>query len=129
MPLHARIQLEVIEDDEREDLGTFDLADPDDYYKLVLGLGNGLFRELRAVGETKLGILTFANLLGRGGFRRGRPEDAASCQLYRDGDIVYPDSKPFAFLSPLAANGETVDFENLAIEIESAVQAVKSNPP
>ncbi|MBX7221828.1 MAG: hypothetical protein K1Y36_17885 [Blastocatellia bacterium] len=118
VPISLRIQLVSIEGGESFDWGMLDLADQQEYYDVILALGNGIFDEVRVVAEAKEGILYFQNLLGRGGYKRDLGMHIEGRQLYQAGDVGFPAGNPFVFLAPLAQNGETVDFDRLEQEIE-----------
>jgi len=125
MPIKAKIKLEVINDDlEYENWGSLNLGDPKDYQSLLLAFGNGVIEEARVVGETKGGVLMFASLLERGGYRRGDVSDIKNRKLYKDGDVCYPENSPFIFISPVAENGEIVNFDNYRNELENFVHSL-----
>lgn len=118
--LNAKIKIEIINDYAKyEDWGTKDLADQNTYSFFVLAFGNAIIDEARIVAETKAGILIFANLLERGGYRRGKATDIKHATMYQDGDTCYPEHFPFIFISPRAENGDVVDLDNYEAEVES----------
>ena len=124
--VNAIIKVEVINDDfEYEDWGMKDLGDPQTYQFFTLAFGNGIMEEMRVVGETKGGVLIFANLIERGGSRRGRAADITNRKLYKVGDTCYPEGNPFIFISPNASNGETINLDNYKGEVESFIASLK----
>jgi hypothetical protein len=82
-------------------------------------------RRDHVVAETRAGILLFANLLERGGYRRGKATDIENATLYRDGDICYPERTPFIFISPKADNGDVVNMDNYLAEVETLANSLQ----
>ena len=129
MPIVAKIRIEVINDDlEYESWGILNLGDPEDYRFLLLAFGNGIVEEARVVGETKGGVLLFINLLERGGYQRGDVSNIKDRRLYKAGDVCYPKESPFIFISPVAADGEIVNIDNYASEVEHFIHSLPPDP-
>ncbi len=126
MPLNLKVRVEVINDDSQyEDWDVINLSDPHTYHFLLLAFGNGIIEEIRVVAETKGGILVFTNLIERLGCRRGMPVDLQDAKLYRNGDVCYPENKPFIFISPGAENGDIMNFDDYQAEVETYIQTLK----
>lgn len=128
MPVNAKIKIEIITDNfEYEDWGSKDLGDPKTYQFILIAFGNGIIEEARVVGETKAGIIFFINLIERGGYTRGKTSDIKNAKFYQSGDACYPETSPFIFISPVAENGDKVNFEDYQNEIETFAKSFKSD--
>ena len=128
MELDLKIKMEIINDDHAyENWGLKDLRDSETYQFIVIAFGNGIIEEARIVGETKGGVFVFVNLIERGGYRRGKVSDIKNVKLYQDGDICYPESSPFIFVSPVTEDGERINFEDYRNDVEAFFKSLKSD--
>lgn len=116
MPANCKIKVEFYEDGDYVNWGQKDLMDNQTYQLLFMAFGNGLIDEIRIVGETKAGVIAFCNMMEVGGYRRAQNPTPRNVKLYQAGDICYPQESPFVFVSPVAENGERIDFDHFQSE-------------
>lgn len=68
-------------------------------YGLVLGFGNGTWREARFVAESQEGLDVIRKILTAGGYRPGSQPDPRAT-LFREGDECWAG---FVFIAPITA--------------------------
>jgi hypothetical protein len=101
-------------------------------FAIVVGIGNGIYEEIRVTGRSKEALFNFVRALQAGGFEHGTDACVIGRQLYREGDACFPAERPFVFLSPIIGVGEQIDFNELESEIQECaaeLEKEKEVPP
>lgn len=82
------------------------LSENNAVFAVVVGLGNGIFDELRAVGNSKDALVDFINLIRAGGYDQYSQTSHPSKKLYQAGDLCFTDPDPVVFVSLQTSNDD-----------------------
>ena len=129
MVVNAKIRLESIVDNDDRWSEAFNLTISNQFMTLVTCFGNGIFKEVRVVGEAKAGILLFMQMVKCGGYKRGSCKGAERSNLFQPGDMCYPEKSPFVFVCPTAENGEQIDLANATEDLETVLKSLEGEGP
>jgi hypothetical protein len=91
--MNYTIHIQATDETGFEDTQSWDLDKPHELYKLLLGLGNGCFVEMRVEASHQEGIDRFIEILHAGGYKEAPP--------LASGIRCFPHTKPFIFINPI----------------------------
>lgn len=77
----------------------------ENFYGLLLGFGNGLWREVRIVAESQEGLGAISRILTAGGYQSGSQPDPRAT-LFQEGDECWAG---FVFVAPNAAQEKPIN--------------------
>jgi hypothetical protein len=67
----------------------WDLADRHIIYRLFLGFGNGVFGDMRVIGDSDEALQLFRGIMRSGGYQAGHISEPQRHRLYQAGDECY----------------------------------------
>lgn len=82
-------------------------------FSIIVGLGNGIFEELRVVGNSKEALTDFIYLIKGGGYDHYSKSPPPHKKLYRVGDLCFPSDDPIVFITTQTLNNENLDLTEI----------------
>lgn len=110
LELHA-----IYEPNEEPTQIALDLENHNAVFSIIVGLGNGIFEELRVVGDSKESLIDFIYLIKGGGYDSYSKLPPPNKMLYRIGDLCFPSDDPIVFVTTRTRDNDNLDL----IEIDN----------